>query len=136
MKKHLAFALSLLMIALMPLTLSYCGNKYDDALNGIWQLTAYTLESGEEASIENDLFLVFYGNGYGETKTREETYHTFQYTARRGDLTRVIDYGKGEAEEVAETYRIEEDGTLVIVSPETSSAPAATMRLKKVESTS
>ena len=31
MKKYLALTLSLLMIALMPLTLASCGNKYDDA---------------------------------------------------------------------------------------------------------
>lgn len=132
MKKHLSLFLSLLMIALLPFSLSACQNKYDKQLEGIWQLVSYTTESGD-ASVENDLFWVFYGNGYGETKTREETYHSFQYTARKGNMTRTINYGRGEPEVVEETYRFEEDGTLVIVSPETQNAPAATMRLKKVE---
>ena len=132
MKKHLTLFLSLLMIALLPFSLTACQNKCDKRLEGIWQLTSYTTESGE-ASVENDLFIVFYASGYGETKTREEAYNSFQYTARKGSMTRTINYGRGEPEEVVETYRLEEDGTLVIVSPETKNAPAATIRLKKVE---
>ena len=133
MKKILAVFLSLLSLTLLPFTLTGCGNKYDESLSGVWEVVSYVTEDGAEASVEGDLFLVFYGNGYGATKNREENHNTFQYTARRGKLTRTIDYGKGDPEEVEETYRFEEDGTLVIVSPQTRYSPAATMTLKKVE---
>ena len=133
MKKCLILSLSLLMLTLLPFTLAGCGNKYDDSLSGVWQVVSFVTEDGAEASVEGDLFLVFYGNGYGATKNREENHNTFQYTARKGNLTRTINYGKGDPETVEETYRFEEDGTLVIISPEARYSPAATMTLKKVE---
>jgi hypothetical protein len=133
MKKALTIVLALLTIASLPFGLSACAGKYDKELDGVWQVTSYVTADGTDASIENDLFLVFYGNGYGETKNREQSHNSFQYTARKGQMTRTIHYGRGEPEQVEETYRIEADGTLVIVSPETRNAPAATMKLKKVE---
>lgn len=136
MKKITAIFLSLLTLALLPFALSGCGNQYDKQLEGVWQITSYVTADGLDATVESELFLVFYGNGHGETKTREESYNSFRYTARKGKMMRIINHGRGEAEEVAETYRIEADGTLVIVSPETKNAPAATMTLKKVETSS
>lgn len=133
MKKAFTIFLSLLTLALLSFSLLGCGNKYDKRLDGVWQVVSYVTEDGTEASVENDLFLVFYGNGYGETKTREESYNAFQYTARKGKMTRIINYGRGEAEEVEEAYQLGNDGTLVITSPKTKNAPAATMTLKKVE---
>lgn len=133
MKKTLTLLLALLLLSLLPVTLVACGKPYDKSLTGAWQVVSYVTEDGMDASVENELFLVFYGNGYGETKTHEESYNSFQYTARKGSMTRQINYGRGEPVEVVETYRLEADGTLVIVSPETDNAPAATMTLKKVE---
>ena len=133
MKKALTLFLTLLLLSLLPISLSGCGKPYDKALTGAWQVVSYVTADGMDASVENELFLVFYGNGYGETKTHEESYNSFQYTARKGTMTRRINYGRGEPVEVVETYRLEAGDTLVIVSPETDNAPAATMTLKKVQ---
>lgn len=133
MKKFLIAFLSVLMLTLLPCSMTGCAGKYDDNLSGVWQVTTFVTVDGTEASVEGELFLVFYGNGYGATQNREQNHNTFQYTARKGKLTRTIDYGKGEPEVVHETYRLEKDGSLVIISPETRNAPAATMTLKKVE---
>lgn len=118
-------------LILLTCTLDGCAPKYDEALDGTWVIVSYVTQDGVNAPIENELFLVFYGNGHGEMRSATDTYNTFTYTTRRGSMMRVIDYGRGEPETVEETYKINEDGTLTIISPETRNAPAVTMTLKK-----
>ena len=118
-------------LILLSCTLYGCAPKYDEALDGTWVIVSYVTQDGVNAPIENELFLVFYGNGHGEMRSATDTYNTFTYTTRRGCMMRVIDYGRGEPETVEETYKINEDGTLTIISPETRNAPAVTMTLKK-----
>jgi hypothetical protein len=133
MKKILTLILCCLIVASLPMGLSGCAGKYDQSLDGVWKVVSYVTADGVDASVEHDLFVVFYGNGYGETKTLKETYNSFAYTASKGTMIRTINDGRGEPEEVAETYRIESDGTLIITSPETRNAPAATMKLKRAD---
>ena len=101
------------------------------SLFGSWVITSYVLENGTEASIENELYIVFYEGGYGETKSGMETHNAFTFTAEDGKLTRVMDYGHGQTETVEESYVFNDDGTLTIHSPATKNAPAATMTLKR-----
>ena len=131
--KHTLRVLAALLSCMILLTCALygCASKYDEALDGTWVIISYVTQDGVSAPIENELFIVFYGNGHGEMRSASDTYNTFTYTTRRGSMLRVIDYGRGEPEAVEETYTINEDGTLTIISPETRNAPAVTMTLKR-----
>ena len=130
-RKSRALAALLVCAMLAVLILYGCAPGYDEALEGTWVIISYVTQDGVSATIENELCIVFYDNGYGETRSTTENYNTFTYTARRGSMMRVIDNGRGESEPVEETYVINEDGTLTIISPETRNAPAITMTLKR-----
>ncbi|MBR2621603.1 MAG: hypothetical protein IKC97_04435 [Clostridia bacterium] len=131
MKIHLRAAALVLSILLLSCALCSCASRYDEALSGTWVITSFVTQDGTNATIENELCIVFDGNGHGEMRTASEAYYTFTYTARRGSMLRVIDYGRGEPEVVEETYTIQPDGTLTIVTPETQNAPAATIMFKR-----
>lgn len=131
MKKILSCML-LLAIVLLP----QVGCAKDDTalISGAWIMESYVTEDGIDAAIENTLYMLFYSSGYGETKSENETYQSFTYTARRGKMTREIDPGNGQVEVLEETYEISEDGlTLTIHTPKTKSSPGATITLKKYE---
>ena len=124
--------LMLLALILLALPLVACGDGDQDASDfvGRWRMVSYVTDSGTEATIENELDMIFYTTGIGEAQIDGETLYCFDYTVKDGTLHRVITYTHANTSEVDETYTFGEDRrTLTVYSPE----DEATIVLEKIE---
>ena len=133
MKKTISLLLIFLLLLSLSMPLVGCAKDDTATLKGQWLMVSYVTLDGVDAAIENNLYMLFFGNGYGETKSDEEIYQSFTYQARGGNMTREVDLGNGAVEVLEETYELSEGGTrLTLHTPASSSGPGATIVLQKI----
>ncbi len=131
MTKHIRTPLVLLLFFFQFLfLLTSCASRDAEWLAGRWRMISFTTDDAQQATIENELDMIFYTTGVGEAQIDGETLYMFDYTVKRGKLNRIITYSTTNIVEANETYSFSNDHrTLTVYSP----ADGATIVLEKIE---